>query len=72
MFVTAEQMTDLKASGVAVELSPAGGNIIAAGFGGNVLMEDTRYDAAIHNKDPWVDKKSKRSHDNFNRPGCHQ
>ena len=56
-FVSAEQMADLKAAGVAVELSPQGGYIIAAGFGGNCIPADSRYDANYHNQDPWTDKR---------------
>jgi len=59
--VPAEQMMDLKAAGVAVELSPVGGNVIMVSLGGMVVPEDNRYDAAYHNKDPWVDSKVRKA-----------
>jgi peptide/nickel transport system substrate-binding protein len=59
--VTAEQLVSLKAAGVAVEVSPLGGNILMVGLGGMVVADDTRYDAAYHNKDPWVDQKVRKA-----------
>ena len=59
--VPAEQMMDLKAAGVAVELSPVGGNVIMVSLGGMVVPEDNRYDAAYHNKDPWVDSRVRKA-----------
>jgi ABC-type transport system substrate-binding protein len=60
--VTAEQLPDLKASGLATEVSPygGGGNIVIT-LGGMVAPEDSRYDPAYHNKDPWVDIRVRKA-----------
>jgi peptide/nickel transport system substrate-binding protein len=60
-WVDAEQIADLKAAGVATEVSPVGGNILMVDWGGMVIPADKRYDANIHNKDPWVDPKIRRA-----------
>ena len=59
--VPAEQLADLKAAGVAVEVSPVGGSILMVALGGMVIPEDKRYDAAYHNKDPWVDSRVRKA-----------
>jgi ABC-type transport system substrate-binding protein len=59
--ITSQQVADLKASGVAVEVSPVGGQIMVTGFGGMIISADKRYDAAYHNKDPWVDARVRKA-----------
>jgi len=59
--VPAEQLADLKAAGMATEVSPVGGSIIMMGWGGIAIPEDKRYDAAYHNKDPWTDVKVRKA-----------
>jgi hypothetical protein len=56
--IPAQKLTDLKAAGIAVEVSPAGGNILNISPGELVLPEDKRYNAAYHNQTPWVDPHS--------------
>ena len=58
--VPSEQMVDLKAAGVAVEASPLGGSVILVALGGMVIPADKRYNAEIHNKDPWTDVRVRR------------
>ena len=60
-WVDAEQIADLKAAGVATEVSPVGGNILMVDWGGMVIPADKRYDANIHNKDPWVDSRVRKA-----------
>jgi ABC-type transport system substrate-binding protein len=59
--VPADQLSDLKTSGLAVEVNPVGGTVLVAGLGGMVIPEDTRYDPAIHNKDPWSDPRVRKA-----------
>jgi len=59
--VPADQLKDLKASGVAVEVNPLGGTINTIGMGGMVIQADKRYDPAIHGKDPWVDTRVRKA-----------
>ena len=59
--VPADQMSDLKAAGLAVEDSPVGGNLLILGLGGMIIPADKRYDPAYHNKDPWVDMKVRKA-----------
>jgi ABC-type transport system substrate-binding protein len=59
--VPKDQLMDLKASGVAVEENPIGGAILNVSLGGMVLPEDKRYDAASHNKDPWIDVRVRKA-----------
>ena len=59
--VSAEQLADLKAAGVATEYSPAGGGIIMVSWGGIAIPEDKRYDPAYHNKDPWTDVRVRKA-----------
>ena len=59
--VPAEQLANLKSAGVAVEVSESGGGVQLVSFGGMVLSEDKRYDAAYHNKDPWTDPKIRKA-----------
>ena len=59
--IPAEQLVDLKAAGVAVELSPGGGGVIVISWGGITVPADKRYDPAYHNKDPWVDPKVRKA-----------
>ena len=60
--VPADQMSDLKAAGLAVEDSPVGGNLLILGLGGMIIPADKRYDPAYHNKDPSVALKITESH----------
>ena len=50
--VPADQLLDLKTSGLAAEVNPVGGTVLVVGLGGMVIPEDKRYDAAIHNQGP--------------------
>jgi peptide/nickel transport system substrate-binding protein len=59
--VPAEQLADLGNAGIATEVSPIGGSIIVASWGGMVIPEDNRYDATFHNMDPWVDPKVRKA-----------
>ena len=59
--VPAAQLSDLKASGVTVEASSLGGTLLAVSLGGMVLPDDRRYDAAVHNKDPWTDVRVRKA-----------
>jgi ABC-type transport system substrate-binding protein len=59
--VPADQLPSLKAAGVAVEASPVGGGILTVSFGGMVIPEDKRYDAALDNKDPWTDLRIRKA-----------
>jgi peptide/nickel transport system substrate-binding protein len=59
--VPIEQLADLKAAGVAVEVNPVAGNSLAVSMGGMVIPRDKRYDPAYHNKDPWVDSRVRKA-----------
>ena len=59
--VSPEQILDLKASGLAVEVNPVGGSILNLSLGGMVIPQDKYYDAAYHNKDPWVDSRVRKA-----------
>ena len=59
--VPAEQLADLKAAGVAVEVSPLGGGMLVIRWGGFVIPADKRYDPAYHNKDPWTDVRVRKA-----------
>jgi len=59
--IPAEQLADLKAAGVAVEVNPVGGSILMVAMGGMVIPEDKRYDPAYHNKDPWTDPRVRKA-----------
>lgn len=59
--IPVQQLKDLQSSGVAVELNPVGGSILNVSLGGMVIPEDTRYDAAYHNKDPWTDVRVRKA-----------
>jgi ABC-type transport system substrate-binding protein len=59
--VTAEQLPDLKASGVATEISTVGGNTLCATWGGILIKEDNRYNPDYHNKDPWTDMRVRKA-----------
>jgi ABC-type transport system substrate-binding protein len=58
--VPGDQLMDLKAAGVAVEVAP-GGNLIIIGLGGMIVPEDKRYNAEIHNKDPWANPRVRKA-----------
>ena len=59
--VPVDQMADLKAAGVTVEVNPYGGSIVVARWGGMLIPADKRFDPAIHQKDPWVDPKVRQA-----------
>jgi peptide/nickel transport system substrate-binding protein len=59
--LSVEQLADLKAAGIATEVSPVGGYPLLVSLGGMVIPEDKRYDAALHNKDPWADVKVRKA-----------
>ena len=59
--VPADQVADLKAAGVATELNPIGGGVVVVSLGGMIIPEDKRYDATLHNKDPWADVRIRRA-----------
>jgi peptide/nickel transport system substrate-binding protein len=60
--VPAEQLADLKATGLATEVSPfGGGGIIGIAWGGIAIPEDDRYDPDYHNKDPRVDSRVRKA-----------
>jgi ABC-type transport system substrate-binding protein len=59
--VSAEQLDELKAVGLATEYSPSGGGIIMVSWGGIAVPEDRRYDAEYHNKDPWTDVRVRKA-----------
>jgi peptide/nickel transport system substrate-binding protein len=59
--VAASQVMDLKAAGLGVEVNPVGGSILMVSLGGLIIPEDKRYDAAYHNKDPWVDSRVRKA-----------
>ncbi len=56
-----EQLAELQKVGVAIEASPIGGSILNACLGGLVIPEDKYYDAALDNKDPWVDSRVRKA-----------
>jgi peptide/nickel transport system substrate-binding protein len=59
--VPVEQLVDLKAAGVTVEVSPLGGGMLVIRWGGLVIPVDKRYDPAYHNKDPWTDVRVRKA-----------
>ena len=59
--IPVDQIADLENAGVTVEVSPWGGTTTSVCMGGMILPEDKRYDAAIHNKDPWVDTRVRKA-----------
>jgi peptide/nickel transport system substrate-binding protein len=60
--VTAEQLPDLQASGLATEASPiGGGGNLCITWGGIVISADDRYDPNYHNKDPWTDMRVRKA-----------
>jgi peptide/nickel transport system substrate-binding protein len=59
--VPADQLADLNAAGVGVEVSPIGGNILNVSLGGMIIPADKRYDAALDNKDPWTDVRVRKA-----------
>jgi peptide/nickel transport system substrate-binding protein len=59
--IPAEQMANLKLAGLAAEAASVGGSTICIAWGGCAIPEDSRYDAAIHNKDPWADVKVRKA-----------
>jgi ABC-type transport system substrate-binding protein len=46
---------------MSTERNPVGGGIFSAALGGMFIPEDSRYDAAYHNKDPWADLKIRKA-----------
>ena len=59
--VPADQLDDLKAAGLAAEVSPFGGTTIFTTLGGLIVPEDKRYNPDIHNKDPWTDMRVRKA-----------
>jgi ABC-type transport system substrate-binding protein len=59
--ITSEQMPNLKASGIAAEVNTVGGSMIDVAWGGICIPEDKRFNAEIHNKDPWADVKVRKA-----------
>ena len=58
--VPADQLADLKTAGLGTEVYGGGINLIVQ-WGGITIPEDSRYDPAYHNKDPWTDIRVRKA-----------